>query len=323
VAGERSTVIVVTWQGGAHLAACLDALAAQSRPHATVVVDNGSTDGTAELLAARAADLTVLRLPRNRGYAGGLAAALATGFSTGLGTGLSTVRTPFVAWLNDDTVPDRNWLGALEDALDDDPRAAAVAGPLIRPDGSIQSTGVRLTDQGYGADAPAGGPPAFGFCGGAALLRTGALADAGGVPAGFFCYYEDTDTAWRLRLAGWDIRRVDGVPVIHLHGASSGLGSRAFHRWNERNRLLMLVRCAPPGVAMREWARFAAITVALPLRRLRGVGVPDEPNFAVSLRLRVLAELLVRLPAALIARIRIGRRAEVRRRAVWRAWSGR
>ncbi|HEX7661265.1 MAG TPA: glycosyltransferase, partial [Pseudonocardiaceae bacterium] len=129
----RSTVIVVTWRGRDHLAACLDALAAQSRPHATIVVDNGSTDGTADILAGRSEP--TLRLRHNRGFAGGVAVAL------------REVRTPFVAWLNDDAAPARDWLGALEDALDRESGAAAVGSPLVGPDGAVQSLGVRLTEQ--------------------------------------------------------------------------------------------------------------------------------------------------------------------------------
>ena len=310
----RSTVIVVTWRGRDHLAACLDALAAQSRPHATIVVDNGSTDGTADILAGRSEP--TLRLRHNRGFAGGVAVAL------------REVRTPFVAWLNDDAAPARDWLGALEDALDRESGAAAVGSPLVGPDGAVQSLGVRLTEQGYGADVTDDRVPVFGFCGGAVLLRTAAVRAAGGVPASFFCYYEDTDTAWRLRLAGWDVLRPTKVPVVHLHGASSGLGSWRFHRWNERNRLVMLLRCAPGRVARRELTRFAAITALLPFRRLRDrrAGkrtVPDAPNFSVRLRLLVLAEVLLRTPAALIARLRIGRQATISRQAIWRAWSGR
>jgi len=134
----------------------------------------------------------------------------------------------------------------------------------------------------------------------------------GGVPAEFFCYYEDTDTSWRLRLAGWNVLAVPGAVVTHHHGASTLPGSRPFHRWNERNRLIMLFRCAPMTIALRELARFAALTVLLPLRR----GVPDEANFSLSLRLRVLAEVTARLPAALLARLRP--RPVLRRRAVWR-----
>jgi hypothetical protein len=124
---------------------------------------------------------------------------------------------------------------------------------------------VGLTADGHGVDLASGDP--FGFCGGAVLLRTSVLGQVGGVPARFFCYYEDTDTAWRLRLADHTIVSVPAAEVTHRHGASTRPGSRQFHLWNERNRLAMLIRCAPAGVAARETARFAAITAMLPIRQ--------------------------------------------------------
>ncbi|GAB3684541.1 glycosyltransferase family 2 protein [Saccharopolyspora tripterygii] len=300
----RSTVIVITWRGRDHIDACLDALAAQSRGHRTLVVDNASDDGTDALLAARSG-IEVLRLPRNTGYAGGLAAAL------------PLVDTPFVAWLNDDAAPATDWLEVVEGNLSRTATAAAVASVLVTPEGRVQSTGVRLTADGHGADATAAGE-VFGFCGGAALLRTDVLRDSGGVPAEFFCYYEDTDTAWRLRLAGFDVVPTEAT-VRHLHGASTAPGSARFHRWNEGNRLLTLLRCAPAGCAARELARFAAITLALPWRRLPGA----PPNLRAGLRLRVLMKVALRLPATLRARGRIGRMARVSRREVWETWAGR
>ncbi|MBK1788868.1 glycosyltransferase family 2 protein [Prauserella cavernicola] len=299
-----TTVVVVTWRGAAHLTDCLDALAAQDRPHRTLVVDNASDDGSARLLAEHPSAPEVLRLPRNAGYAGGLAAAL------------SAVDTEYVAWLNDDAAPEPGWLAALEDAMS--PGVAAVASRLEYPDGTPQSLGVRLTADGHGADLTEHAE-SFGFCGGAALLRTGALRAAGSVPSAFFCYYEDTDTAWRLRLAGWDLVVAKDAVARHRHGASTRPGSPLFHRWNERNRLLMLVRCAPASVAARELARFAALTAVLPLRR----DVPDAANFRLGLRCRVLAEVAARLPAALLARRGVGGRSVVARGVLWRRWAGR
>ena len=260
------------------------------------MVDNASDDGTADLLR----DVEVLRLNKNLGYAGGIAAAL------------PRVGTEFVAWLNDDAAPEPGWLGALEDALDKSPGAAAASSVLLTPSGAVQSTGVRLTGDGHGADINQETEEVFGFCGGAVLLRTDVLRAVGGVPADFFCYYEDTDTAWRLRLDGHEIVPASSARVLHLHGASTKPGSRSFHLWNERNRLLMLLRCAPAGVALRQLAKFAALTAVLPLRRSR----PDALNFSVRLRLRVLGEVLVRLPRT--------RRAAnpARRRAVWSRWAG-
>ncbi|MER5391827.1 glycosyltransferase family 2 protein [Saccharopolyspora sp. NPDC002686] len=301
----RSTVVVVTWRGRDHIESCLDALAAQDRPHRTIVVDNASDDGTAELIAAHPSAPEVLRLRRNLGYAGGIAAALAR------------VATPYVAWLNDDAAPASGWLAALEAALDADHSAAAATSVLRTSDGRTQSAGVRLTADGHGADAPEASGEVFGFCGGAALLRTYLLREAGGVPAHFFCYYEDTDTSWRLRLAGHRIVSTPEAVVAHAHGATTQPGSAQFHRWNERNRLFMLLRCAPSEVATRELARFAAITLALPLRK----NVPDAANFRVPLRLRVLAEVLRRLPATLRERREITRSAPTRQ--IWQRWAGR
>lgn len=266
-------------------------------------MDNASDDGSADLAAAHPSRPEILRLDRNIGYAGGMSVAL------------RHVRTPFVAWLNDDAAPEPDWLSTLEDALDADARLAAASSVLCAPDGHIQSIGVRLTVDGHGADARDG--EVFGFCGGAALLRTDRLRAIGGVPAEFFCYYEDTDTSWRLRLAGHRLAPVPAARATHLHGASTRLGSTRFHRWNERNRLLTLLRCAPAGVAARELARFAALTLVLPLRS----GVPDAANFRVALRLRVLADIAAHLAATLRARRRIGRASVVPRRAVWRAWA--
>lgn len=299
----RTTVLVITWRGREHLGACLDALAAQDRAHRTLVVDNASDDGTAELLAKRPVE--VLRLPRNLGYAGGIAAAL------------ERVSTPFVAWLNDDAAPESGWLAALEDMLDAAPGAAAAASHLLTPTGATQSLGVALTADGHGRDAGALRP--FGFCGGAALLRVDPLLLVGGVPGEFFCYYEDTDTSWRLRLAGYDVITVPGARVLHRHGASTRPGSRRFHRWNERNRLLMLLRCAPATIALRELARFMAVTLAIPLRRNHG---SRAANHTLALRFGVMRQLLAMLPRALAARRAIDVAASVPSKDLWRAWAG-
>ncbi|MGQ0837320.1 glycosyltransferase family 2 protein [Actinokineospora sp.] len=299
----RTTVVVVTWRGRDHVGACLDALARQTRPHRTVVLDNASADGTATVLAAHPLSPKVIRLDRNAGYAGGLAAAL------------PAVDTVYMAWLNDDAAPAPGWLAAMEDALDADERAGAASARLERPDGAVQSVGVGLTPDGHGVDVTGGA--VFGFCGGAALLRVSALAEAGGVPGEFFCYYEDTDTSWRLRLGGWRVLSVPAARVTHRHGASTRPGSRPFHRWNERNRLLMLLRCAPAGVALREVVRFALVTALLPVRRALGRPVPDAANFAVGLRLGVLGAVLARLPRTLGQRRAISRRAAVTRTDVW------
>ena len=317
------TVLVVTWRARELLRGCLAALSAQTVPHRLIVVDNASTDGTAELLAdllAGRPEARVLRLSRNTGFAGGVAA------------GLTQVDTGWVALLNDDAQPEPGWLAALLAAAGDDGAVAAVTSRLLLPSGAVNNAGVRLLADGYGADRGLGepdGPPydsdaeVFGFSGGAALLRMAAVEAAGGFPAQFFLYYEDTDTSWRLRLCGGRVRYAPAAVVRHAHSASADQASALFSFHNERNRLLTLTRCAPAAVALRQLVRFGLTTGSLAARRARRRPLPPAPHFRTGLRLRVLASYARLLPWALRTRREIGRRAVRSRAEVARQWLGR
>jgi len=313
--GAETTVLVVTWRARDLLAQCLAGVREQTAPHRLVVVDNASTDGTAALLTGFP-EATVLRMPRNLGFAGGVAA------------GLAAVDTEFVALLNDDAVPASGWLRALLDAA---PGAAAVTSRMLLPAGAVNNAGVLLRPDGYGADRGLGdpdGPPydrpaeVFGFSGGAALLRVAAVREVGGFPAPYFLYYEDTDTSWRLRLAGLRVTYAPGAVVRHAHSASADRSSASFSFHNERNRLLTLTRCAPAAFALGQVLRFPLTTASIAVRRARGRPVPPAPHFRTGLRLRVLGSYARLLPWALRTRREIGRRSTVDRRRVLRDWAG-
>jgi hypothetical protein len=119
-----ATVVVVNWNGAHLLPACLDALAAQrtQAPFATWVIDNASTDESAQVLA-RYPDVRVLTAPRNLGFAGGNNFAL------------RQVSTPYAVLLNNDAAPEPEWLERLlapflsSDAESD--RLGAVTGKVV------------------------------------------------------------------------------------------------------------------------------------------------------------------------------------------------
>jgi GT2 family glycosyltransferase len=312
-------VLVVTWRGREFLGDCLASLALQTHPHRVLVVDNASDDGTADLLAAEWPHLQVIRTPWNLGFAGGVAA------------GLARVDAPFVALLNDDAVAEPGWLAALVQALAERPAAAAATSLVLLQDGaSVNNAGNVLVADLYGADRALGADPAtvrepaevFGFSGGAALVRTAAVREVGGMAAELFLYYEDTDLSWRLRLSGHDIVYVPGARVQHRHSASSNQSSRLFARYNERNRLLVLLRCAPLGTAIWQLIKFVLVTISLTLRRgrLHGGAAWQQD---LGLRVSVAAEVLRRLPSTLRARRQITRLSRVSRSAVVERWGPR
>jgi GT2 family glycosyltransferase len=195
--------------------------------------------------------------------------------------------------------------------------------------GTMNNAGVVLLSSGHGADRGLGHPAdafpvpdeVFGFSGGAALLRTEAVRAVGGFPAPYFLYYEDTDLSFRLRLRGWTVRYEPGAVVHHQHSATVDQQSTAFAFHNERNRLLMLCRCAPGGLAVRAVGRFLLTTASLLARRLTGGAVPDVPAFRASVRARVFVSWVRLLPWALRSRREILRGADVRPADVLAEWA--
>ncbi len=250
----RVTVVIVNWNGRHHLAACLPALARQTYgDHEVVVVDNASSDDTVAWLGAEWPAVRVLALAEN------------AGFARGNNLGLAATGSPWVALLNNDTVPDATWLAALVAAAEaGGDRLAAVASRMVfhdRPT-TINSAGICVDPAGIAWDRLGGAPVAaaarpvevFGASAGACLLRRAALADvAEPVPGArpqvfdetFFMYLEDVDLAWRLRLRGWQAQYAPAALVAHHGSASAGEGSPFKNRLLARNKVWTLVKCYP------------------------------------------------------------------------------
>ena len=149
--------------------------------------------------------------------------------------------------------------GESEHLLDETPQWIEVSLPPIAFD-VINNVGSNLYAAGFGGDRgflerdrgqyedPA---EVFAWCGGAVLLRREYLESVGKFDERLFLYYEDTDLSWRGRLAGWRYVYEPKAVVRHRHAQSSGVGSPVFRFHTERNRLLVLAKCAPARLAWR------------------------------------------------------------------------
>ncbi|MBI2939503.1 MAG: glycosyltransferase family 2 protein [Chloroflexi bacterium] len=235
------SVVVVNWNGRPHLERCLPALLAQTyRPVEVIVVDNGSSDGSASSVRRAFPGVQVREMAEN------------LGFAAGSNEGIRCSRGTYVATLNNDTIPEPGWLAALVEAAESDPRVGLVASKMLffdRPT-IVNSAGICIDRAGIAWDRRGGQPddphepPAsvFGPCAGAALYRRAMLDDVGLFDEEFFCYLEDVDLAWRARLAGWECRYAPGARVLHHHSATSGEGS-AFKRFHlGRNKVWLLAK---------------------------------------------------------------------------------
>jgi hypothetical protein len=250
---SRVTVVIPTWNGRELLDGALSSLEAQRfRDFAVVVVDNGSTDGTAAWLAEHRPAVEVVALPENRGFAGAVNA------------GIGRARGEYVALLNNDMEPAPDWLGELVAALDAAPNAGSAASKLrmMREPGVLDGAGDLVTwygatwrrghgepDRGqYDAPGEIAGP-----CAGAALYRRAALEEVGSFDERFFAYLEDADWALRAQLAGWRCLWVPSAVALHLGGATSRRMGDLETELIARNTLALVLKSFP-AARLAAWA---------------------------------------------------------------------
>ncbi|NLD44501.1 MAG: glycosyltransferase family 2 protein [Chloroflexi bacterium] len=249
-AAPRASVIIPNWNGLRLLRPCLTSLARQTlADHEVVVVDNASTDGSAEAVAAEFPAVRVLRQERNLGFAGGCNA------------GIRAARGEVIVLLNNDIEAEPDWLAELLAALDRHPRAGAAAsrmmswadrevlnaaGDLYRASGLPDSRGVW---QRYGPPWNEEAP-VFGASGGAVAYRREMLAETGLFDERFFMYCEDVDLAWRGQLLGWGAVYAPRAVVYH-HMSATGGGPLSSY-YVGRNTLWVIARNYPPGLLRRN-----------------------------------------------------------------------
>src|SRR6202140_2713328 len=218
-------VIVVNWNGKQFLETCLTALRRQTLSNfKTVLVDNGSSDGSADYVRINFPEVEVIALQENRGFTGGNIAAWEA-------IRRQTSPDGLIVLLNNDTEADPLWLDELYKASRSYPSAGCFASKMMMFDrrGIIDNCGFSLTSAGFtvdlgrgGADSEIWGEPrqAFGPCGGAAAYRVSMLENIGFLDDSFFMISEDVDLSFRGQLRGHECWMIPSAIVYHRYRAS-------------------------------------------------------------------------------------------------------
>jgi GT2 family glycosyltransferase len=216
-------VIIVNFNSGPLLGQCLRHLRAQThRPQRVMVVDNASHDGSTDGLERDYPDVEWVRLERNRGFAAAnnLAAQQADGVE-------------WLALLNPDAFPEPDWLERLQAATQAHPGCASFGSRLVDADdpgrldgtGDIYHVSGLAWRRGHGQLMVIGASAneeIFAPCAAAALYRRSTFLEAGGFDQDYFCYFEDIDLGFRLRLLGHHCRYVPDALVLHVGSAMTG-----------------------------------------------------------------------------------------------------
>jgi len=284
----EASVVIVSFNGRAHLETCLTALARTAGVRFEVVVaDNGSSDGTVAWLRETHPAVRLLELGRN------------LGFGAANRHGVATARSALIALLNSDTRVEPEWLRVLLDTLEADDSVGAACSTLRLLDrpGTLNARGGGMTRLGIGfdhdylaaaLDSPFDPEPETRevlFPTAAAMaIRRRDFDDIGGFDPEFFMYHEDVDLGWRLWLAGKRVVACRDSVVYHARGGSdaSPAAVRNRDRLGARHAVRSLLKGYGPATLAgalldltRLWLRRRALgrlaaAAAWNLRHLQG-----------------------------------------------------
>jgi N-acetylglucosaminyl-diphospho-decaprenol L-rhamnosyltransferase len=242
VTAPLATIIIVTHNSARWLARAVAAVVAQSETRwRLVVIDNNSSAEQRPTHAALPAGAVLIQSETNLGFAAANNEAAAA------------AETPFLVFLNPDAFPEPDWFAKLIAAAERHPRAAAIGSTQVRADapGVYDGTGDVLHASGLAYRSSFGktrdGPPpegeSFAACAAAMLVRREAFNAVGGFDPRYFCFFEDVDLCFRLRLARWRIVQTPDAVVAHVGGASAPSDFAQYH--GARNRLWTFIKCMP------------------------------------------------------------------------------
>lgn len=266
------SIVVVSYNGRRFLGKCLASVFQQDYPsYEVVLVDNASCDGTVEFVEHEFPQVRVIRNTTNLGF----------GQANNMGASRTTGEC--LAFLNQDTVVQPDWLTKLVAALEEC-RGAALATPkiLVMTDpNTISACGIQTHYTGF-TSCRGAGQPAQSFnktevvdaiSGAAFVLKRSVFEEIGGFDGTFFLYMEDIDLSWRARLAGYKCLCVESSVVYHDHALTFG-PQKTFYQ--ERNRWLMLLKSL-------RWRSLLVLSPSLLLCELITWGwilIWDRPNVA-------------------------------------------
>ncbi|MFQ5431556.1 MAG: glycosyltransferase family 2 protein [Nitrospinota bacterium] len=298
------SVIVVTLDNIHLLKRCLTSLDGQSYKNVEViVVDNGSTENIKSLLDWDFPEAVYVRLPENRGFAGGNNA------------GFAKARGQYVALINNDAVASPGWIESMLNAALPDPKIGMVASVVV--DGndrqSLDSIGLGVAFDGMSRQAFRGKPiPQLSApmevlmpSGCACMYRASALKEAGFFDEDFFAYCEDSDLGLRLRFAGWKAAAAPGAVVTHYYSMTMGRYSSRKLYLVERNRFWVAVKNFPavalPLVPFVTLWRYLLTVFLLAGRGSSAAGATSDNGVLplLSAIMRANVDMMIKLPKML------------------------
>jgi GT2 family glycosyltransferase len=294
------SVIILNWNGKQFLDDCLGAMRRQTfRDFETILVDNGSSDGSVEYVRKHFPEVNLLALPDNLGFTGGNIA------------GYAQAGGDLIVLLNNDTEAHPSWLEEIYRASQSHFKAGSFASKMMYFDerGRVENCGFDLGMSGVtidlGRDELDGSEwtqprKVFGGCGGAVAYRRRMLEAIGFLDPDFFMTYEDLDLSFRAQLRGYHCVYIPGAIVYHRYRATNRKTPSRQVFYSQRNIEFVYLKNMPLGLILRSAPQHFLYEV--------GAAIYFSKQGTGSAFLRAKLDVLMCLPTILRKRMEIQKR---------------
>lgn len=244
----KTTVVIPNYNGKHFLEDCLSALSKQTQKEfCTLVIDNGSSDGSVDYIKENFPAVTVVRFQKNRG------------FCKAVNYGIQTAQTPYVLLLNNDTEVEAGFVEEMEKAIERHPRAFSVSSKLLQFDkrdrmddagdmyclvGWQFQRGVAQKEKEFVKEQKV-----FSACAAAAIYRKAVFEKIGYFDESHFAYLEDMDVGFRARIYGYENWFCPAARAYHVGSGTSGSKYNSFKvKLSARNSVYMNYKNMPSGM---------------------------------------------------------------------------
>lgn len=270
---KKLSVIIPNYNGMQYVKRCLDSLMVQTlKDWEILFIDNGSADGSRELVEKEYPLVRVIPLPENLGFCGAV------------NIGIHAATAPYVVLLNNDTEAEPEFLQELYDGIRRKPRAFSGGAMMLQfhDREKIDDAGNFYNALGWAFALGKGNPAVdynkerkiFSACGGAAIYRKDLMEELGYFDEEHFAYLEDTDIGYRAQIAGYENWYFPKAKVYHVGSGTSGSRYNKFKiRYSSRNNIYMIYKNMPIlQIALNLPLLVAGFTGKLLFFSLKGYG---------------------------------------------------
>jgi GT2 family glycosyltransferase len=250
-------VAILSWNTVDITPNAIDSLLKQTKRPTVLIIDNGSIDGTYEVLKERYGEkIEIVRNKKNLGFSGGANVAIEWAKKRSF---------KYLGLLNSDAVADERWVEELIKTIKTNEKVGIATSKILKLDGKeIDTTGEEFFY--WGLSSPRGRGEldkgqydkperVFGGSGGASMYSMEMIRQIGGFDKNFFAYYEDADLSFRANLTGWEVHYNPEATVRHEIGLSSSKVGGMTRQMGIKNQPMLILKNVPlrylPGVSSR------------------------------------------------------------------------